>query len=70
MDKPRKTEKDLKLLIQKRWGASIGGLTVVPGREGYWNVLPLRTNPTTTLESQVRFEELIASMREEFDLET
>ena len=68
MSKRRKTEKELRALIQERWGAPIGGITIVPGKDGYWNVLPLRTKPHAALESQTRFETLITALRAEFDL--
>ena len=67
MPKPQKTEKELSTLIRKMWGSPIN-VTIVPGKHGYWNVLPLRTTPSATLESQQRFEDIIASLREDFDL--
>jgi hypothetical protein len=67
MPKPLKTEKELRALIRQRWGSPID-VTIVPGKSGYWNVLPLRTTPPATIESQVRFDEIIVALREDFDL--
>lgn len=65
--RPQKTENELRALIRRRWGSQID-VAIVPGKAGYWNVSPLRSKPPPTIESQMRFEELITSLREQFEL--